>query len=127
MTLTITTSYAGRGRWAAFCGGRYLCHATEPFLSGARVLLAQGADPDALVTMRHEGTDHDSFRPMRLGRVAGLTVVNAGNGAPCFTCWDGQEDLETRGRPFEGPDRQSHPDTVLAVCELPEPSLRRAA
>jgi hypothetical protein len=36
-------------------------------VDGARVLLKQGFDPEALATCRHEGKTFDSFVPRRLG------------------------------------------------------------
>lgn len=35
----------------------------QPLADGARELIARGFDPDAMLTMRHEGSRHDSFRP----------------------------------------------------------------
>lgn len=57
-----------RLRWNAETeDGEVLSTATEyPLLDGAFALLARGADPEALVTMRHAGAAHDSFEPMPL-------------------------------------------------------------
>lgn len=59
-------------------GGEVLFERTEyPFADGAHVLLSLGYDPDALVTMRHEGAAHDSFRPVLLRRIAAVGAKRA--------------------------------------------------
>jgi len=45
----------------------------QPLVDGARVLLAQGYDAGALLTMRHEGKAYDSFQPAPIGQWAGRT------------------------------------------------------
>jgi hypothetical protein len=45
----------------------------QPLVDGARVLLARGFDPATPLTMRHEGSAHDSFRPTPLGEWAKWT------------------------------------------------------
>jgi hypothetical protein len=60
-----------RTNYDARLGERLLCEAaTTPFLTAARVLLAESADPDAVLAMRRPGTDHDALRA-RLGTAAG--------------------------------------------------------
>src|SRR5262245_42598210 len=51
---------AGRpGRFTARLGGRLVVASSrQPLLDGARVLLAEGADPRSRITMRHAGADH---------------------------------------------------------------------
>lgn len=59
-----------RLRWDAMTeGGELLYAATEyPLHDGAHVLVSRhGVDPAAMVTMRHEGSVHDSFVPMPIG------------------------------------------------------------
>ncbi|MDO5706054.1 MAG: hypothetical protein Q4G49_13450 [Paracoccus sp. (in: a-proteobacteria)] len=55
-------------RWDALTvAGDVLAAATmHPLHDGAHALLSGGADPDALVTLRHEGAGFDSFTPMPL-------------------------------------------------------------
>jgi hypothetical protein len=45
----------------------------QSVVDGARELLARGFDPGILLTMRHEGSAHDSFQPLPIGRWAGWT------------------------------------------------------
>jgi hypothetical protein len=45
------------GRHAAKLDGRLLCTSATPFCEAARVLLAEGVDPDARIEMRHAGRD----------------------------------------------------------------------
>jgi hypothetical protein len=60
-----------RAAYDAWLDGRLLCGAVQsPFIAAARVLLAEGADPDAVLVMRRPGTNHDALRG-RLGMVAG--------------------------------------------------------
>lgn len=61
-----------RLRWDALTeAGELLASATEhPFADGAYVLAGRGVDLETLVTMRHEGSPHDSFKPMPLRVVA---------------------------------------------------------
>jgi hypothetical protein len=55
-------------RWDALTDdGELLVPETEwPFCDAAHVIATRGADPDELVTMRHEGSRHDSFKPLPL-------------------------------------------------------------
>jgi|SRR5262245_26255041 len=45
----------------------------QPLVDGARELLARGFDPATPLTMRHEDSLHDSFRPLPIGTWAGWT------------------------------------------------------
>jgi hypothetical protein len=45
----------------------------QPLVDGARELLARGFDPGTPLTMRHQGSAHDSFQPLPIGRWAGWT------------------------------------------------------
>jgi hypothetical protein len=61
--------------WRVELDGEVLLARTRlPFLDGARALLARGVDPEVLIVLRHRGAGHDSFRPIRLGVAARLTV-----------------------------------------------------
>jgi hypothetical protein len=67
------TDRAGlRLRWDAIGpGGEMLVEATEhPLTDGAFAMLKRGASPDDLVTLRHEGSAHDAWRPAPLAFVA---------------------------------------------------------
>jgi hypothetical protein len=59
--------------------GRPLCDSPCPPLDGARLLLAQGYDPDATVVMRRAGSDMEALRG-RLGTVANLRIGGDGVG-----------------------------------------------
>jgi hypothetical protein len=62
------------GRYRTYLGARLLVAGTRmPLLDAARELIRLGADPDAIVAMRHAGAGHDALRT-RLGTAAGLTV-----------------------------------------------------
>jgi len=74
-TLHITATPTGRGRYTASLGDRVLCHSSAtPFLSSARVLMAEGADPKAVLTMSHAGSAIVALR-QSLGIAADLTVT----------------------------------------------------
>jgi hypothetical protein len=45
----------------------------QPLVDGARELMAAGFDPATPLTMRHEGSPHDSFEPLTISEWAGLT------------------------------------------------------
>jgi len=57
----------------------------QPFLEGARWLVELGYDPEALLVMRHAGSDLDSLRAT-IGAAARLTIKER-NGAPRFERW----------------------------------------
>lgn len=87
-SLTERPDRAGlRLRWDAVTeDGDVLYKATEfPFLDGAYALACRGVDPETLVTMRHEGAAHDSFRPMPLRVVAAMGQKRAEKSAKLDT------------------------------------------
>jgi hypothetical protein len=55
--------------------GEVVVHSSrQPLADAAReLLLARGFDPVTPLTMRHEGSPHDSFRPLPIGKWAGWT------------------------------------------------------
>jgi hypothetical protein len=53
----------------------------QPLVDGARELLARGFEPTAPLTMRHEGSAHDSFQPMPIGQWAKAAYNDARLGA----------------------------------------------
>jgi hypothetical protein len=63
------------GLYDAYCLGiRLLVARTrQPFLDGARALLALGFDPATAVVLKHIGSDTECLRG-RIGTAAGLTV-----------------------------------------------------
>jgi len=67
-----------RGRFYGWIDGKLVVTSTTPFLSAARVLLAQGLDPATVLQMRHRKTETDSLRgPM--GEAAKLAVNETGS------------------------------------------------
>jgi len=52
----------------------------QPFLDGARALLARGYDPATPYNMRHANSSTLSFVTTTVGRAAGLGVVDAAMG-----------------------------------------------
>jgi hypothetical protein len=64
---------APSGKFTARLGGRTLCTSTKPFLDAARVLLAEGIDPETVLHMRHLGSATVALRST-IGTTAGLTV-----------------------------------------------------
>jgi hypothetical protein len=85
IVLTVFPSLNGVGRKAYSTRGQ-LFHgrvadrflgkrSTTPFCDGARVLLAEGIDPDTKLVMRHDGSSADALRST-VGAAAGLTVAD---------------------------------------------------
>ena len=68
-----------RRKWIARYGDRVLCVAAAPFVKSARLLLAKGYPPDAIIEMWRPNTAELALRG-RLGAVA-ATVIN-GEKAP---------------------------------------------
>jgi hypothetical protein len=58
----------------------------QPLLDGARVLLAQGAQPDAVITTRHAGSPHIALRST-IGVAAKWTVQESATVGPRFRKW----------------------------------------
>jgi len=61
-------------------GNETVVRSRQPFLDGARVLLARGYDPATPYNMRHANSATLSFVSTTLGRAAGLGVVDAATG-----------------------------------------------
>jgi hypothetical protein len=72
--ITVAPVARRAGCFAARLGQRLLVAASrQPFLDSARVLVADGVNPDTTIAMRHRGADHDALRA-RLGTAAALRV-----------------------------------------------------
>jgi hypothetical protein len=69
--LELTVAPAGAGKFTAWLDDRELCTSTKPFLAAARVLLAEGADPETVLQMRHEVSTVPAVRST-VGTAAGL-------------------------------------------------------
>ncbi len=94
-TILLIVEPVGRDRFSARLDGRLLVTSRVPFCDAARALMAEGADPDAVITMRHAGSEVDALRA-RLSIAAGLTV-REDRGGPEFV----------RHRPFALDDVRS--------------------
>jgi hypothetical protein len=57
-----------------------------PFVDAARNLRAEGADPDTVLVMRHDGSPHDALRAT-IRVAAKLTTADDGGGKPVFRNW----------------------------------------
>jgi|SRR4051812_34451944 hypothetical protein len=61
--------------YEAYLNDTLLCTTRQPFYEGARTLLRLGYDADEVLTMRHQGKPHPSFKPTTIGKAAKLTVI----------------------------------------------------
>jgi hypothetical protein len=69
-------------RFEARLDDRLLCVSHQPFVDAARVLIADGYDPNATLAMRHAGSETIALTA-RLGRAARF-AVEEGDRAPGF-------------------------------------------
>jgi len=75
------------GVFVASFEGKTLCISRTPLADGARVLLKMGFPPATLVTMRHDGSAHDSFVPETLANWAARAYVETAHG-PRIIAWE---------------------------------------
>jgi len=67
------------GKFAARLGDRIILKSSrQPLLDAARVLLAEGADPEARIGMRHAGANHVALQPATSRRRSRATSCRAG-------------------------------------------------
>jgi hypothetical protein len=84
VTITIDVRpYNRRGQYTASLDGRDLCTSPQPFLDAARVLLAEGVEPDTVLVMRWAESGTTSLRST-VGVAAKLTVEECSDGVPRF-------------------------------------------
>lgn len=69
--------------------GEFLCCSRQPFLDGARVLMARGADPSEKLTGGATGAEQ-SLSCRSIAVAAGLTICE-GNRRPYFRQWSERE------------------------------------
>lgn len=82
--LIIIIHAEGHGTYTACLGDRIICTGRrEPLLSAARVLDAEGLDPDTVLIMRHAGSGTIALRG-RLGILAKLAVRETEREGPLF-------------------------------------------
>ncbi len=111
-------------RWAglfeARVGDRLVCTSRQPLLDAARVLVAEGLDPDSVIVMRHAGSGTVALSS-KLGVAARLTVRED---KTALTSWKARpRDAGTRvigetlsGVPGQPPDSQSAPDAPRSTA-----------
>ena len=86
LRIVIEPTASGR-KWIARLGKRVICRCASPFITSARVLLAEGHQADAVIEMRRPNADEFALRG-RLGAVAATLIDGetakraAKNGAP---------------------------------------------
>ena len=83
LTITIQNPRTNGSRspsYEAALDGVVLCRSQNPTMAAARVLVAQGYDPEALMTSRHAGLDHDIWTPAPIRHFAHWTVTETENG-----------------------------------------------
>ena len=103
------------GYYTARCDGRLLCRSRQPFLDGARELLAAGYPASTAIVMRHVGSDVEGLRST-IGAAARLTVETDEQGRPTFRQWRGRR---TRGA--------APPADYLRNSDPPDPAMEAAA
>jgi hypothetical protein len=64
-------------RFLGYIGDELIVTSRQPFLDGARALLARGYDPATPYDMRHANSDVLSFVTTTIGHAAGLSVSDA--------------------------------------------------
>jgi hypothetical protein len=80
-TIILVIKPSGRaGRFLGYIGDDLLVTSRQPFLDGARVLLARGYDPGTPYNMRHANSETLSFVTTTIGHAAGLTTNDTGSG-----------------------------------------------
>jgi hypothetical protein len=81
MTTVLVIKPSGKaGRFLGHIGDELIVTSRQPFLDGARALLARGSDPATAYNMRHADSDVLSFVTTTIGHAAGLSVVDAAQG-----------------------------------------------
>ena len=83
------------GKFDASIGADFICRSREPLGDGARILLARGYNPETLISTRHAGKDFDNFKPIPIGKAAGLTTKEGDNG-PRIVKWEPMQDAAKR-------------------------------
>jgi hypothetical protein len=68
------------GMYVGYIGDDLIVASKQPFLDGARALIAAGYDPDEPYNMRREGSDTLSFVTTTIGHAAAFSVSEDGNG-----------------------------------------------
>jgi hypothetical protein len=86
--ITVAAIPARPGTFTAHLDGRPIVTSRQPFLDAARELLKLGHLADAIIIMRHAGSEIDALRST-IGKAARLTVKEAAAGrGPRFAPWN---------------------------------------
>jgi hypothetical protein len=92
--IVLVTKPSGKaGRYLGYVGDKLIVTSRQPFLDGARSLLARGYDPATPYNMRHANSVASSFVTTTIGHAAGLSVVDAAHGTR-FRKFVPSEDIE---------------------------------
>lgn len=83
ITITIAENPERHATFNVSIGETFLCSSRQPLLDAARILLAQGANPNELIAMKHAGKNHTALQA-RIATAAKLTVDEEG---PRFRTW----------------------------------------
>lgn len=78
--IVVTPTASGR-KWRAVLDGETLCISASPLITTARILIAEGFDPDCIIEMWHAGADAWSLRG-GLGAVA-ATLIDGETASRC--------------------------------------------
>ena len=91
LTITIQNPRTNGSRapsYEAVLDGVVLCRSQNPTMAAARVLIAQGHDPETLMTSRHVGLPHATWVPAPIRHFAHWTV-NEGENRMHRSKWEG--------------------------------------
>lgn len=92
-------------RYAAALDGRVLCTSRQPLFDAARVLLSEGAPPDAVLAARHVGTPTIAMRST-VGEAAQWAIEERNRGGLRRLPW---RPYSVAGGPADGPIEMADP------------------
>jgi hypothetical protein len=98
------------GKFVVTLDGRQLCISRQPLLDAARVLLADGIDPEAPIVTRHVGSDFDAIKST-VGTAARWTVKENEIQSPHFVRWEAFP--ASRVRPSMRQNKRPVPDPLI--------------
>ena len=98
------------GKFLVTLDGRQLCISRQPLLDAARVLLADGVDPETSIATRHAGAGFDAMTST-VGAAAKWTVKENEIQSPHFVRWEAFP--ASRVRPSLRPNERPAPGPVL--------------
>jgi hypothetical protein len=116
------------GRFSAYLestGAPVVTGSKQPIADGARELLAHGFDPATPLTMRHDGSSHDSFTPLPIGKWAKLTYQERDHGGLALARW--MPFAAPAGTQKSGSELSGVPEATPEQKRLYEATFRTAA